>query len=90
MSETDTEWLAQIADPVVTFTICIDRAGNIHNRTQTHGNTFATAYKAFHQIRDEVDRQIAERRNCPFNPGYGPNDPEAALAVMDEVGEVKP
>jgi hypothetical protein len=25
-------------------------------------------YKAFHAIKEEVDRQIAERRSCPFNP----------------------
>lgn len=57
-------------NPVVTYTISIDREGNVTNDTQTHGSTFAEVYKAFQSIKAEVDRQIAERRNCPFNPAY--------------------
>jgi hypothetical protein len=53
---------------VVTYTISIDRDGNIYNDTQTHGSSFAEVYRAFQAIKTEVDRQIAERRNCPFNP----------------------
>ena len=53
---------------IVTYLISIDEDGNVHNDTQTHGSTFAEVYKAFHSIKKEVDRQIEERRNCPFNP----------------------
>lgn len=57
--------------PVVTFTISIDQQGNVTNDTQTHGSSFAEVYRAFHAIKVEVDRQIAERRACPFNPRHG-------------------
>jgi hypothetical protein len=60
-----------VASPVVTFLICVDKEGNIHNDIQTHGHTFAEVYRAFHAIKAEVDRQINERRNCPFNPLHG-------------------
>lgn len=53
---------------VVTYTISIDQEGNVYNDTQTHESSFAEVYRAFQQIKVEVDRQIAERRNCPFNP----------------------
>ncbi len=53
---------------IVTFTVSVDEAGNIWNDTQTHGRSFAEVYQAFHAIKREVDRQIAERRNCPYNP----------------------
>lgn len=56
---------------IVTYTISIDRAGNIYNDTQPFNSTFAEVYKAFIAIKAEVDRQIEERRNCPFNPKYG-------------------
>jgi hypothetical protein len=59
------------ASPVVTFTISVDADGNVWNDTQTHGHTFAEVYRAFHMIQKEVARQIAERRNCPFNPLHG-------------------
>lgn len=59
-----------MSDFVVTYTISIDREGNVHNDTQTHGSSFAAVYRAFQSIKVEVDRQIAERRNCPFNPKY--------------------
>lgn len=55
---------------IVTYTVGIDEDGNVHNDTQTHGSSFAEVYKAFYAIKTEVDRQIAERRNCPFNPAY--------------------
>lgn len=57
-----------MAEMLVTWTVGIDRAGNVYDDTQTHGNSFADVYRGFHQIRAEVERQIAERRNCPFNP----------------------
>jgi hypothetical protein len=56
---------------VVTFTVGVDLEGNIWNDTQTHGSTFAEVYSAFHKIKAEVQRQIDERRNCPFNPKNG-------------------
>lgn len=63
-----------MSKPIVTFTVSVDREGNITSRTQTHDSTFADAYRGFHLIKDEVQRQIDERRNCPFNPING-NDP---------------
>lgn len=60
-----------MSEPLVTFTVRIDRNGDVTNDTQTHGNSFAEVYRGFHAIRDEVDRQINERRNCPFNPRHG-------------------
>jgi hypothetical protein len=57
-----------MSDFVVEYTIKIDRAGNVHNDVATNGNSFADVYRAFHAIRAEVDRQIAERRVCPYNP----------------------
>lgn len=61
--------------PVVTFNVEVDREGNIANDTQTHGNSFAEVYAAFPLILAEVQRQIDERRNCPFNPAYGQTQP---------------
>ena len=55
---------------IVTYTISIDERGNIYNDVNTHGNSFATVYWGFCAIKEEVDRQIAERRVCPFNPKY--------------------
>lgn len=55
-------------DPLLTITFAIGRDGSIHNDTQTHGNSFADVYRAFHAVRNEIDRQIVERRVCPFNP----------------------
>lgn len=55
---------------IVTYTISIDKDGNVYNDTQTHGSSFAEVYRAFIAIKAEVDRQIAERRNCPYNPKY--------------------
>lgn len=52
---------------VVEYTIKIARNGDITNDV-VPGGTFAEVYKAFHAIRAEVDRQIRERRQCPFNP----------------------
>jgi hypothetical protein len=68
------------ADFVVTYTISIDRDGNVYNDVQTHGSTFADVYRAFHSIKTEVDRQIAERRNCPYNP----KSPEAGRRALGD------
>lgn len=67
----DSVQMDEMLDPVVTFTISIDAEGNVWNDTQTHGSTFGAVYKAFHTIKADVERQIAERRNCPFNPING-------------------
>jgi hypothetical protein len=55
---------------IVTYTISIDKDGNVYNDTQTHGSSFADVYRAFIAIKAEVDRQLDERRNCPCNPKY--------------------
>lgn len=67
-------------DPVLTVTMTVCRNGDIHEDTQTHGNTFADVYKGFVGIRDEIDRQINERRNCPFNPKTVRTDGEPVFA----------
>ena len=56
---------------VVTYTISIDVDGNIYNDVQPHNSSYAEVYKAFRSIKEEVDRQIAQRRECPYNPKYG-------------------
>lgn len=56
---------------IVTYTIGIDEDGNVHNDTQPYDSTFGEVYAAFIAIREEVDRQIRDRRDCPFNPKYG-------------------
>lgn len=55
-------------DLLVQYTISIGRNGDITNDTLCFGNSFADVYRAFIAIREEVERQIVERRNCPFNP----------------------
>lgn len=57
-----------IDDPVLTITFIVGRDGDIFNDTQTHGNTFAQVYRAMHVVKDEIARQIAQRRECPYNP----------------------
>lgn len=60
--------LDDIIDPVLTITFRVDRDGNIANDTQTHDKTFAEVYRGFHAVHQEIERQIAERRVCPYNP----------------------
>lgn len=57
--------------PIVTYTISIARNGDVTNDVQHYGNSFAEVYRGFVAIKAEVDRQIAKRRVCPFNPKYG-------------------
>lgn len=64
-----------MADIVVEYTIKIDREGNITNDVQTFGNSFADVYAAFYVIKEEVNRQLAARRECPYNPIH-PQPPE--------------
>lgn len=35
------------------------------------GCSFADVYRGFMLVRDELERQIRERRTCPANPKYG-------------------
>lgn len=60
-----------MAKRLVTMTLSVDEDGNIYDDTQTHGNSFSEVYRGFLLLRDEIDRQIADRRKCPFNPKYG-------------------
>jgi hypothetical protein len=53
---------------ILRFTITIDADGNVTNDTETGKSTFSEVYGAFRQIKAEVERQIADRRDCPFNP----------------------
>lgn len=65
-----------MADRLITITIGIDREGNVYDDVQTHDNSFADVYRGMCAVRDEVERQIRERRNCPFNPKHGQPNPE--------------
>lgn len=58
-------------DRLVTITMSVDADGNIYDDTQTHGNTFAQVYRGFIAIQEEIARQVAERKFCPYNPKYG-------------------
>lgn len=60
--------LDDIADPVLTITFRVNRNGDIANDTLTHDKSFGEMYRAFHHVKKELERQIAERRNCPYNP----------------------
>ncbi len=76
--------------PVLTFTVTIDDQGNVWNDTQTHGRTFSEVYRAFHAVKAEVDRQIQERRNCPYNPLHGADpvfDDDAYFAGVRALAE---
>lgn len=68
---------------IVTYTISIDESGNIYNDVQPYNSSFAQVYTAFCTIKEEVDRQIAERRVCPFNPKYLQPDHPAVIADRD-------
>lgn len=56
------------AKRLLTITLSVDEDGNVYDDTQTHGNTFAEVYKGFTLVREEIQRQIDDRRKCPFNP----------------------
>ena len=60
-----------MTDVLFEFHCIILRDGSVVNDNLCHGNSFAEVYAAMRAVRDEVDRQIAERRSCPFNPRYG-------------------
>ena len=55
-------------DPVLTFKVTIARNGNVTNDVLTHGCTFAEVYWGMHEVKRVVQRQIDERRMCPYNP----------------------
>ena len=57
--------------PIFEFHCTILSDGSVVNDNVCHGSTFAEAYTALMAVRDEIDRQIADRRRCPFNPKYG-------------------
>lgn len=56
---------------LVTMTLSVEVDGDdlhVHDSTQTHGNSWADVYRGTVMLREELDRQIASRRDCPFNP----------------------
>lgn len=56
---------------LVTVTFMVEQDGDhwqVHEDTQTHGNTWAEVYRGMVAIRDEINRQIDEKKNCPYNP----------------------
>jgi hypothetical protein len=53
----------------IEFAIDWDGAGwHVRNSTQTHGLPWGDSYKAILMVRDDLQRQIDERFNCPFHP----------------------
>jgi hypothetical protein len=57
-----------VSERLITIEIGIGRDGSVFQDTQTHGNDWADVYRGIHAVRDEIDRLIADRRECPFNP----------------------
>jgi hypothetical protein len=55
-------------DRLITITVGIGRNGDIFEDTQTHGNTWSDVYRGMHAVKAEIERLIAERRECPYNP----------------------
>jgi hypothetical protein len=56
---------------LITMELCAEQDGehfSVHDSTQTHGNSWADVYRGMVMLRDELNRQIEERRLCPFNP----------------------
>lgn len=60
--------LPSATDLLAMIHLGIARNGDIHSSLKTHGNPWPDVYRAMHAMRDELDRLIAERRECPFNP----------------------
>lgn len=73
-----------MSDPdfLVDYHIKIGRDGSVHNDVDTLGNSFADVYRGIVAIRDEVLRQIADRRECPHNPAASSSPLPEAEAVM--------
>jgi hypothetical protein len=59
------------SDFLIKYTIQIDHDGGLTSYVETCDNSFADIYRGFRLIKAEVERQIAERKNCPYNPKYG-------------------
>lgn len=56
---------------LVTMTLSVAVDGDdfhVSDSTQTHGNSWGEVYRGMMMIRDEVQRQIASGKQCPFNP----------------------
>jgi hypothetical protein len=53
---------------VVEYTIKIAPNGDVTNDVVAGDSSFAEVYWAFHQIKKEIERQIAEQRQCPYHP----------------------
>lgn len=53
----------------MTITAAVD-GDNFHmiDSTETHGNSWADVYRGMIMIKEEVERQIADGKKCPFNP----------------------
>lgn len=56
---------------LVTMTMYVEVDGDdyhVHDDTQTHGNDWADVYKGIVMLRDELNRQLTDKKLCPFNP----------------------
>jgi hypothetical protein len=72
---------------LVTMTLSVAVDGDdyhVSDSTQTHGNSWADVYRGLTMIRDEVQRQIDSRRDCPFNPARVRRAGEPVFAALKE------
>lgn len=69
-----------MSDQLLTIEMSIDRDGHIHSRTQTHESTFAEAYRSLIKLREELDRQIAQKKKCPANPKFGQDAADSTVS----------
>lgn len=60
-------------DILVEWNVKILRNGDVINDTLTYDNSFADVYRGLVAVKNEIERQIRERGNCPYNPKYGNN-----------------
>lgn len=70
---------------LITMTLSASVDGDdfiVSDDTQTHGNTWAEVYRGMVMLRDELDRQLADGRLCPFHPKYGPGAEEAEALML--------
>ncbi len=44
---------------------------HVSDDTQTHGSSWSEVYRGMVMLRDELNRQLAEGKFCPYHPKYG-------------------
>lgn len=62
---------------------------HVFDDTQTHESSWADVYKGMVMLRDELNRQLAEGRKCPYNPKYGNQGADFEGGSDDGVSEAR-